>query len=64
MSARDTHCTYWGCILASEPYVRETQLTGRSRSEKIALVEQANPLWQGLAENWNYRSLDSLRCPE
>jgi putative endonuclease len=31
---------------------REKQLKGWRRSKKIALIEEANPRWQDLAEKW------------
>jgi putative endonuclease len=31
---------------------RETQLKGWLRAEKIALIEQSNPLWRDAADDW------------
>ena len=31
---------------------RETQLKAWSRAKKIALIQQKNPTWEDLAENW------------
>lgn len=31
---------------------REKQIKGWRRSKKVALIEQANPQWQDLAQDW------------
>ena len=36
---------------------RETQIKGWRRAKKIALIEELNPHWDDLAQNWGFRWL-------
>ena len=40
---------------------RERQIKGRTREKKLALIEQANPGWEDLAESWYGKPDPSLR---
>ena len=37
---------------------REKEIKGWRRSKKVALIENANPMWQDLSDGWMDWSLD------
>ena len=43
----------------SNAIARESALKGLLRAKKIALIQQENPLWRDLAEEWSQPQLDS-----
>jgi putative endonuclease len=43
----------------SNAIARETVLKGWLRAKKIALIQEANPLWKDLAEEWYHLQVDS-----
>ena len=40
---------------------REKEIKGWSRAKKVALIEQSNPTWEDLSEEWFEKADSSLR---
>ena len=50
---------YEYCNNANDAIAREKELKGWLRSKKITLIEQGNPNWLDLSEDWQDSSLHS-----